>query len=212
MRLREALRELSIRDTELALEADHLHTLDASVSEIRARSEEIAAFFAHYEETKTRAEDALQEAVATLERFRSEVAEAEADLNAAGSDDERGRRRHRLDRAQDHIEVAEHAIGERQRERDALDREAETFMAELPALEERAHQLTLELSDRVPLPAAGALSEWASHAHAALFVATGQIELQRERVIREANELATSLLGEPTYGLTPAQALARVDG
>ena len=36
--------------------------------------------------------------------------------------------------------------------------------------------------------------------------------MQRERVIREANELATMLLGEPAYGATVAQALARVEG
>jgi hypothetical protein len=61
-------------------------------------------------------------------------------------------------------------------------------------------------------PLGGSLVEWASHAHAELFVAAGQIDVQRERVIREANELATMLLGEPAYGATVAQALARVEG
>jgi hypothetical protein len=54
------------------------------------------------------------------------------------------------------------------------------------------------------------LVAWASRAHAELFVAAGQIAAQRERVIREANELASMLLGEPTYGSTVEQALARV--
>ena len=60
-------------------------------------------------------------------------------------------------------------------------------------------------------PLGSSLVEWASHAHAELFVAAGQIDVQRERVIREANELASMLLGEPTYGATVAQALARVE-
>ena len=55
-----------------------------------------------------------------------------------------------------------------------------------------------------------ALVEWASHAHAELFVAAGQLDAQRERVIREANELATALLGEPTYGSTLEQLAQRV--
>ena len=55
------------------------------------------------------------------------------------------------------------------------------------------------------------LIEWASSKHAELFVALGQLDTQRERVIREANELATALLGEPTFGSTPAQVLERVE-
>jgi hypothetical protein len=54
------------------------------------------------------------------------------------------------------------------------------------------------------------LAEWASRAHAELFVAAGQLDAQRDRVIREANELATMLLGEPTYGATVAQLAQRV--
>ena len=55
------------------------------------------------------------------------------------------------------------------------------------------------------------LVDWAARAQASLFVAVGQIDTQRDRVIREANELATMLLGEPTYGATPEQARARVE-
>jgi hypothetical protein len=42
-------------------------------------------------------------------------------------------------------------------------------------------------------------------------VATRQLDAQRERIIREANELGTMLLGEPTYGSTAAQVFARVE-
>ena len=59
-------------------------------------------------------------------------------------------------------------------------------------------------------PLGGSLVEWASHAHAELFVASGQLDVERERVIREANELATMLLGEQTFGSTVERALARV--
>jgi len=67
-------------------------------------------------------------------------------------------------------------------------------------------------ADAVPPAPAGVreLVEWASHAHAELFVAAGQLDAQRDRVIREANELATMLLGEPTYGSSVAQLAQRV--
>ncbi|MBA3788673.1 MAG: hypothetical protein H0X21_08270, partial [Actinobacteria bacterium] len=39
--------------------------------------------------------------------------------------------------------------------------------------------------------------EWVSRAHAAVFVARSGLETERERVVREANELAASVLGEP---------------
>jgi hypothetical protein len=60
-------------------------------------------------------------------------------------------------------------------------------------------------------PLSDSLIDWASRAHAELFVAAGQIDVQRERIIREANELASMLLGEPTYLTTVAQALTRVE-
>jgi hypothetical protein len=65
----------------------------------------------------------------------------------------------------------------------------------------------------VPAPEGGprALVEWASRAHAELFVGARQIDAQRERVIREANELASMVLGEPTYGSSVSQALSRVE-
>ena len=55
------------------------------------------------------------------------------------------------------------------------------------------------------------LDDWASQAHAALFVAAGQVDVRRERATREANELASSLLGESTHGSTAAQALTLVE-
>ena len=78
-------------------------------------------------------------------------------------------------------------------------------------LEARARAVA-DAAEHVPAPPEGVreLVEWASHAHAELFVAVRQLASERERLIREANELATSLLGEPTYGSTVAQLAERV--
>ena len=55
------------------------------------------------------------------------------------------------------------------------------------------------------------LVEWSSRVRAHVFVAAGQLDSQRDRVIREASELGSMLLGEPLYGATPAQVRARVE-
>jgi hypothetical protein len=101
--------------------------------------------------------------------------------------------------------VAEDRLARAQSGYDALERDAAALPPELAELETRARAVT-----DVP-PLGSSLVEWASQAHAEVFVAAGQIDVQRERVIRESNELASMLLGEPTYGATVAQALARVE-
>ncbi len=101
--------------------------------------------------------------------------------------------------------MAEGRIVRAQAAYDELERDAVALPGELTELEAKARTVP-------DVPKLGSsLVEWASHAHAELFVAVGQIDVQRERVIREANELATMLLGEPTYGATVGQALARVE-
>ena len=82
---------------------------------------------------------------------------------------------------------------------------------ELPELESRAAKVSH--AENLPAPGGGPeeLVDWASQARAELLVAAGQVSAQRERVVREGNELASMLLAEPTYGLTVAQALRHVE-
>src|SRR5205809_779704 len=75
-------------------------------------------------------------------------------------------------------------------ERRTFEETAERLTRELPELEARARSMGAPDDDLV---------EWAAGKHAELFVALGQLDTHRERVIREVNELATSLLGEPTF-------------
>jgi chromosome segregation ATPase len=203
------LQSLAERDEGLAREATRLRGLDRAITEIRARAEAITAFFAEHEQHEARLRDAERAAEAELERRKAELVEASAELEAARSDVEDERLRRRVDRANDHVAVAERAIQEAHAASRSLDRKTDEFARELPALEARAGRLSQDVPDAEE-PAPGGLVEWASQAHALLFVALGQVDAQRERVIREANELATALLGEPMYGSTPAQALARL--
>ena len=205
------LRALERRDAELAASAQRLRELDAAVAAVRGRAEEIDAFFAAYPETENRLREAMLGAETELAERRLELEEAKAAVVDATNEDVREAAERLVRRVSDHVSVAE---GRRARTADALEeleQQAAALPDELPQLAARAENVTHELPGiTTPEGAPRALIEWAGHTHASLFVATGQIDLQRERVIREANELATMLLGEPTYGSTPAQALARV--
>jgi chromosome segregation ATPase len=199
------LRALAARDAELAERRAEIARRDAEVSAIRSRAEEIQAALAAHPAERRRREAELDEARAELERRRDELAHAERVLEEAQTDDEREHARHAVDRARDHIAVARARLDRAEAALLDLEREAHDLPLELDELEARARRLpgAPEL--------AGSLTDWASRAHAEAFVAAGQIDTERERIIREANELASMLLGEPTYGLTPAQALTRVE-
>lgn len=205
------LRELAREDGELSAEASRLRDLDAQVAAVRARAEAIDAFFAGYPEEEGNRREAVTAAESELERRRRELHEAERELDAAADGEAHERAQHAVERARDHVAVADASLGRARAAADELERDAQSLPEELSLLEARAAAIAREAAD-VPeaQPGARGLVEWASHAHAELFVGAGQLDARRERVIREANELATMMLGEPTYGSTVAQALARV--
>jgi vacuolar-type H+-ATPase subunit I/STV1 len=201
----EELRRLARQDRELEAEADALHALDAEVSAIRRSAEAIAAFSSTYEAEKERRAADLQEARDELARRHEELQQAERE--AATAHDEAGREyaEKAVTRARDHIAVGEARLSRAEAAGAALEATATGRPDELVALDARARAIANVA------PPAGDLSEWASRAHAELFVAVGQVDTRRERLIREANELASMLLGEPTYGSTAAQALRQVE-
>ena len=204
------LRALVLLEREEASESERLHRLDADVAQLRTRFEAIASFFALERGEDRRLRLAVDEARAEVDRREAEISAAEDELARAGNDTERALAEQRLTRARDHLEVAAHAAERAAENRAAFEREAAELEGELPQLEQRARELSSEIPGGTP-PEDGDLTDWASRARAELFVATSQVDARRERAIREANELASALLGESTHGSTPEQALARVD-
>jgi chromosome segregation ATPase len=205
------LRALAARDGELSARVARLTEIDARCAGIRTRAEEIDAFFARYPEEDMRRRRAVADARAELEVRRSEHHEAEVELGRARDEEAKAYALRALERAADHIRVAEAALERAEQEHGALEVEAAELPAEVPQLERRARAVADGMPE-APRPGEGlrALVEWASRVHAALFVESRQLASQRELVIREANELASSVLGEPTYGSTVEQVLARV--
>ena len=206
------LRLLAERDEELAVRAARLAELDGECSRIRERAEAIDTFFARYPDEETRRGGAVVDARAELDARRAELAAAESSLAAARDDEAKAYARRALERAEDHVRVAEAALARAELGSRELEERAATLPAEVPELERAARAIANEIPE-VPEPGEGprGLVEWASRTHAELFVAARPLAAEREAVIREANEFATKLLGEPTYGSTVAQVLARVD-
>jgi chromosome segregation ATPase len=204
------LRALVLLEREEASESLRLHRLDAEVAELRTRFEGIARFFAAERDEDGRLRLAEEETRAEVDRREAEISAAEDELARAGNDTERTLAEQRVTRVRDHLEVAAHAAERTAEDRAAFEREAAELAAELPRLEQRARELSSEIPGGTR-PEDGDLTDWASRARAGLFVAASQVDARRERAVREANELASALLGESTHGSTPEQALARVE-
>ena len=199
------LRALALEDRALEDRAQELRRFDAQVRAIRERAEAIAAFFAGLRGEEVRRAEEVRAADAELSVRRTELERAESEAAAAHDEVAREHAAKAVVRARDHVEVATARVARAGVARDELEVQAASFPAELVALDGRARAVA-----EVAAPA-GDLVEWASRAHAELFVALGQVDALRERVIREANELATMLTAEPTYGSTVAQALQRAE-
>ena len=95
--------------------------------------------------------------------------------------------------------------------------EAETA---IPELEIETQALSLRLAEvprvsRAGLEPAGpgldGIDEWASRVAAALLVVRSGLDTERDRLIREANELAASVLGDQNVGTSVALVRARLE-
>jgi hypothetical protein len=197
------LGELARRDAELAARAAEIRARDAEVIALRRRAEAIDAFLATLAAEDERRRAAVASALAELARRRDELKGAEADLARARDEEARFHAQHAVDRAHDHIAIATKNLVRAEALVAELEREAIELPGELAAIKRQSG---------AGVDGAPALIDWAAGEHAELFVAAGQIDAQRELVIREASELASMLLGEETFGVTVAQILARAEG
>jgi chromosome segregation ATPase len=207
------IRRLEGLDARMAAETARLRDLAVVVDEVRGRAETIEAFFAAYPDEEARRRAASAEARDDLARRRLEEERADAALEAARSDEERAAASRAHARAREHVALAEARLARALEAEAELERTAASSTGEIPMLEEHARRVSAEIAD-LPREPVGLreLIEWASAARAHLFVALGQLDAQRERVIREAAELGTALLGEAVYGSTPEQVRKRVEG
>jgi hypothetical protein len=125
-------------------------------------------------------------------------------------DREREERRNTV-RLRDHLHVARRKAQEARATAAELEEQARTVVGERERLEGRARELVSTLRERPRLakeageqvgPGLSGIAEWATNARAALLVARTQLAGERDAVIRQANELAAVVVGEPIAGGT----------
>ncbi len=203
--------ELEQRDAAVAEVLGTLAATSTAIAELRARAAALLAFRAALPAERAHLEDAGAEAAAALARAQAELEEARAAVERARRDEAREAAQAREARALSAVRVAEERRARVGARLAALDAEADRREAEEPELERRGLDLAAELAalPRVAQPAAPGSGvertvEWAASAEAALLVARAGLESERERVVREANELASSALGEPLHSTSVA--------
>jgi hypothetical protein len=216
--LLEALTRLEHADEEIAAALTELDLLVGELDSIRATTADLQAF----EERLPAERETLS---AGLDRARAEALaahEALAEAEEAVRTAEPARIReaeHFLVRARDRVSVAERRAAEAGSRREELEHEVGERTTLGKELHARARKLATELGRRPQLagdagrePAAGldGLQAWAEVARAALFVARGQLAVQREGVIRQANEIGAVALGEPLTSVSAAVVTRRV--
>lgn len=210
--------ELERRDREVARKLERLARLDAEVDRIRSRAAALASFLARLPVEREQLHTVLGDANRDLERVRARRTRAEEARAAADDGDSRTAAERELAGAVD----AERAAGERRDRLDArravLEQEAERSHAEARALAAAAAGAATELeaAPRVapPDPPGDELAdvlEWGARAHAAVLVGRSGLDAERERIFREANELASSVLGEPLQSTNVAVVRRRLE-
>ena len=217
--------ELERRDREVAAALEHVRRLDVAVEEIRARSDELRERVEAAPAALAAIDRAHAEAMSSHERAHTAVAAAERRV----SELEGGRRViiPDLEQAQRELEHAREAEEDARRRLEQLaaecaDQEATVAAtrSEMPVLLSDAAGIAAEVAgiDRVSEtgrePAPGRLEglpDWTSRVHVALFVVRGQLEQQRERLVREASELGGAVLGEAVAGSSVALVRRRLE-
>jgi DNA repair exonuclease SbcCD ATPase subunit len=205
--------ELEERDAALADRYELLDGLSRRVEEIRTEAESLARVLTRLPVDREQLDAMLADAGRNLETARAALELARAAADQARSEEAAATARRDKARAATDTRTCEERRDRLATRGKELERQAAEAGAEARSLEARARALAarLEAAPRVappdpPAPGLDGLVDWGSRAHAAIFVARSGVETERERVAREAHELAAAVLGEPL----PATSVAGV--
>lgn len=211
-------RELEAEDAALARAVVEIDAVRSAAVEVRSQAEHAVAFLARLPEARALAANAVADARSELERRQSELSEAEAELERAGKEEAVLAARRRVVRTRDLASGAERKLERLEAEAGALEDEARGIEVGLPELGREAAELAAAVEGVSRAPAIGppqpgpdGVAAWAARAEAALFVARSGLETERERVIRQANELGASALGESLSSSTVSLVRERLE-
>ena len=218
------VRELERADGEVAALLAELDELYAATEAVRAQALRLEAFFARLPAEREAAAEGISVTARRLLESRQAAVRTEAELRAAEADGDAERlaaaRRLHV-RAHDATAVAARKAEEAARAAASLEERAGTADAEAEDSERRARDLSSALRHRprlaadaggAPRPGLEGVSEWAARARAALLVARTSLAVERDDLIRQANELAAAVLGEPLTASGTAALARRLTG
>jgi chromosome segregation ATPase len=202
--------ELERRDEEVAADIAALVELDSHAEEIRSRAETVRAELERIPVELRELARGRVEAEQAATAARSELHDAEERLAAL----ERGRRRRtdQVDRARREATTARELLADAVARVERLDSRQGRVHADERALREEAGALrraardvadrltplsrVAEAARRDPGDTLDEIEEWGALARSGLFVARGTLEVERERIVAEANGYGASVLGE----------------
>ena len=210
--------ELEQRDEVVGARLAELAELTRAVRDVTNRAAEVHAFFGRLPAERELLARQAADAEAALARARAAQEAAAQAVERARRDEAREAARRDEARAAADVRDAEERLDRLGARRGALEHEAEQLGAESADLERAAAGLAQRLeaaprASRTAPPKAGLdeVAAWGARAGAALFVARAGLEAERERIVREANELASSALGEPLHSTSVALVRRRLE-
>ncbi len=219
------VRELERRDLDLAARIDDVVGLLRQVDDVAGRARGVRGDLEAIPGEIQEAERAERDARAREAEARNELADAEHLLEEAGRSRRAGEEaRVAAERAVRRAAVAAEDAGvtvAAMRERlEALVRDEAALQAEGEGLAVEARHVAAEVTTMPRVSESGRsapggslaeIEEWGARAHAALFVVRGGLENERERIVLEANALATAVLGEQVAGSSVALVRRRLE-
>jgi chromosome segregation ATPase len=212
------LAEIERRDEAAASALAAVEELQRVVEGIRRRTATVSGFLAGLPAERERRAAAVDGAERRLAAAEAAIAAAERELERAREKDRPAAER----AAAEAREEARVAAGELARAQDAvaaLEAEADRAKAETEALEREAVAAASRLAalpriapEAAAPPAAGldGIEAWAARARAALLVLHAALAAERDAIVREANELGSSVLGEALGATSVAGVRERV--
>jgi chromosome segregation protein len=218
-------RELEQRDEALAAAIAELAELESEVAAVRARAGGLEDFLERLPDERRQAAAAVAEARGELERRRAELrraeeALAEAEARRRPDADAVAEARRAVVRTRDAVASGDRKLARAEEEAEQLEARAAEAERAVPELETESGRLAerLRALPRVsragaeePRPGLEGVLGWAERALSTLFVARSGLETERERVVREANELGASALGEPLSATSVALVRKRLE-
>jgi chromosome segregation ATPase len=216
---------LEQRDAAVAQELETVRSLAERADEVRAHAAETSVGLERIPRELEELTERRTDANAAAESARLALADAESRL--AELESARRRREDSIDRARSELQTARDALDDAVAQLDRLSEREKELVAEQGSLEALGERLIedaaaiaaeLGLLERVAEPARrspgatlAGLEEWGGQARAALFVARGNLETERERIVTEANALGAAVLGEELGGSSVALVRRRVE-